>query len=185
MLAQTIINVVTDAMIYFLPMPTLVALKLPAIQRIGLMVLFGFGGVIVIAGSFRAYWVHYVVFDTFDVTWYGYELWIWTAVETNIGVVCGSIPALKPLFFGSQSRFRNATNSSKSFGSAGSRSRRLQPSTMKELDDVELDTHALTKEDSRTLVGSDTSERPMSGYTRSSMRQSMIKENYAVATMVV
>jgi len=61
LVAQTVINVVTDFMIYVLPMPTLFHLRLPSSQRIGLMILFGVGGVIVIAGSFRAYWIHYVL----------------------------------------------------------------------------------------------------------------------------
>ncbi len=104
-------------MIYFLPMPTLYHLKLPAAQRIGLMVLFGFGGIIVVAGSFRAYWVHFVLYETYDVTWEGFQLWIWTAVETNIGVICGCVPSLKPLFFKVQAR--TGTHSSRSFGSQG------------------------------------------------------------------
>ena len=99
LVAQTVINVVTDFMIYVLPMPTLFHLRLPSSQRIGLMILFGVGGVIVIAGSFRAYWIHYVLYDTYDVTWEGFQIWIWTAVETNVGVICGCIPALKPLLF--------------------------------------------------------------------------------------
>ena len=104
LVAQTVINVVTDFMIYVLPMPTLFHLRLPSSQRIGLMILFGVGGVIVIAGSFRAYWIYYVLYDTYDVTWEGFQIWIWTAVETNVGVICGCIPALKPLLFRSRSR---------------------------------------------------------------------------------
>lgn len=46
----------------------------------------------------RAYWSHYVTEETYDVTWEGFYLWIWTAVEANLGVICGSIPALRPLF---------------------------------------------------------------------------------------
>lgn len=172
-------------------MPTLYKLRLPPLQRIGLMMLFGVGIIIVVAGSVRAYWVHYVVFDTYDVTWYGYELWIWTAVETNVGVICGCVPGLKPLVFGVQAR-RNGTTqqSSRSFGSMGSRGhQRIQQHSHhsrgtrggKE-DDMELDTHALTTQDSHTIVGSiHSASRPMSGYTR----QSMIKENYEITTFVV
>ena len=32
-----------------------------------------------------------------DVSWYGYDLWVYTSIETNIGVICASIPSVKPL----------------------------------------------------------------------------------------
>jgi hypothetical protein len=128
-------------MIYVLPMPTLYKLKLPSTQRIGLMILFGIGGVIVVAGSFRAYWVHYVVFDTYDVTWEGFQIWVWTAVETNVGVICGCIPSLRPLLFGG--RGRNGTQTQRSYGSAGSRKQRSHQAP----DDLEMETK-LTSNDS-------------------------------------
>lgn len=45
----------------------------------------------------RLYWVIQVTLYTYDVTWDGFELWIWTAVEVNMGVVCGCAPMLRPL----------------------------------------------------------------------------------------
>lgn len=62
------------------------------------MVLFSLGVVVVFAASMRAYWSHHVTQRTYDVSWEGFYLWIWTAVEANLGVICGSIPALRPLF---------------------------------------------------------------------------------------
>jgi hypothetical protein len=140
LLAQTIINVITDFTIYVLPMPTLFYLTLPSPQRIGLMVLFGVGGIIVVAGSFRAYWVHYVVYDTFDVTWEGFYIWIWTAIETNVGVICGCIPALKPLFF--RTRSQATSQYAKSYGSGNSWKQQSQTTN-----NVELETHGLTAKD--------------------------------------
>jgi hypothetical protein len=141
LLAQTIINVVTDAMIYLLPLPTLFTLSLPASQRIGLMVLFGVGGVIVVAGSFRAYWVHYTVYNTYDVTWEGFQIWVWTAVETNTGVICGCIPSLKPLLFSTRSRMGSRATGGSSFGSTTGRKGQLQ--RLPEAD-LEMESHGLT-----------------------------------------
>jgi hypothetical protein len=115
LITQTVFNVITDFVIYVLPMPTLFHLTLPSAQRIGLMILFGVGCVIVVAGSFRAYWVHQVLYDTYDVTWEGFNLWIWTAVETNVGVICGCIPSLKPILFRTRSQ-----NGSRAYGSQNS-----------------------------------------------------------------
>ena len=39
-----------------------------------------------------------VVFvETYDVTWEGFWMWVWAAVECNLGVICGCVPALRPL----------------------------------------------------------------------------------------
>ncbi|KAK3290404.1 uncharacterized protein B0H64DRAFT_452362 [Chaetomium fimeti] len=36
--------------------------------------------------------------ETYDVTWYGFHLWMWTAVEVHLGIICGCVPWLKSLF---------------------------------------------------------------------------------------
>ncbi|KXJ86783.1 hypothetical protein Micbo1qcDRAFT_218982, partial [Microdochium bolleyi] len=97
LLAQTIVTAVTDFLVYILPMPTLWAVRLPRAQRIGHMALLGLGSVLIAAACMRAYWIWYVEFMTYDVTWYGSYLWMWAAVEVNLGVICSSVPAIKPL----------------------------------------------------------------------------------------
>lgn len=104
LMGQTVVTVITDLIVYVLPMPTLWKLQLPLNQRIGLMVLFGFGGLVVIAGCMRSYYIYYVELETYDVTWEGFHLWIWAAVEVNLGVICGCAPVLKTLLFPSRSR---------------------------------------------------------------------------------
>ncbi|CAJ2504667.1 Uu.00g120610.m01.CDS01 [Anthostomella pinea] len=102
LMANTIITVLTDFIVYVLPMPIFWQLKLPLMQRISLMVVFGFGSVVVVAGCLRTYWIHYVEFETYDVTWEGFYLWIWGTVEVNLGVICGCAPVLKPLVWPSE-----------------------------------------------------------------------------------
>ncbi|KAF7560124.1 hypothetical protein G7046_g4035 [Stylonectria norvegica] len=97
-LSQAITTVFTDLLVCLLPVPTLLRLKLPLTQRLALIVLFCLGFVVVFAGCMRAYWTHHVTDETYDVTWEGFYLWIWTAVEANLGVICGCVPALRPLF---------------------------------------------------------------------------------------
>ncbi|KAF2833002.1 hypothetical protein CC86DRAFT_278667 [Ophiobolus disseminans] len=171
LVVQSILNVVTDFMIYALPIPTLFSLSLPWSQRFGLVVLFSVGGVIVIASSFRAYYIHYTLFRTYDATWQGYQIWVWTAVETNVGVICGCIPALKPLLFPTRAR-QQAANSK--YGSNHSRKKeKITPV----IDQVELDTRKLTDNDeSRPGTASQPHQlqhppfRPMSGDTDKSSR---------------
>jgi hypothetical protein len=166
LVVQSVLNVVTDFMIYTLPIPTLFTLRLPWNQRIGLMVLFSVGGIIVVAGSFRAYWIHYTLFETYDATWEGYNIWIWTAIETNVGVICGCIPALKPLLF----RTRAKKQGSK-YANGSNHSRRREKGTPV-LEQVEMDTRKLTETDESQPgamapphYSASLSERPMSGVT--------------------
>jgi hypothetical protein len=166
LLAQAIQNVVTDFMIYALPIPTLFRLTLPMSQRVGLVILFSFGGIIVVASSFRAYWVHYVLFETYDATWYGYEIWMWTAIETNVGVICGCIPALKPLLF--PSRARNQV----SRDAYGSRNNSRREKVTPALDQVELDPIA--------HVHVDHGLRPMSGATDKSRYDVEQQKSYMI-----
>jgi hypothetical protein len=46
----------------------------------------------------RTYYAIYVYYFTYDITWYAYYGWIWTALEAQLGVVCASAPALKIFF---------------------------------------------------------------------------------------
>ncbi|KAF5019202.1 hypothetical protein F66182_8807 [Fusarium sp. NRRL 66182] len=107
-LSQAIATVIADLLVCALPLPTLFHLKLPLSQRIALIVVFSLGLVVVFAASMRAYWTYYVTEVTYDVTWEGFHLWIWTAVEANLGVICGSVPALRPLF---RNMFRSRSTS--------------------------------------------------------------------------
>ena len=167
LVVQSTLNVVTDFMIYALPIPTLFSLSLPWSQRIGLVVLFSVGGVIVVAGSFRAYWIHYTLFRTYDATWEGYQIWVWTAVETNVGVICGCIPALKPLLFPSRARQQGSK-----YANGSNHSRRKEKITPV-IEQVEMDTRKLTDTDeSRPGTAAQPhhlqhppSRRPMSGDT--------------------
>ncbi|KAK8092245.1 uncharacterized protein PG998_015077 [Apiospora kogelbergensis] len=109
LMSQTILTVLLDLAVYVLPMPTLYRLSLPVRQRVGLMVLFGLGGVVVVAGCMRTYWVHHVELETYDVTWEGWELWIWAAVEANLGYLQRTTQAPKDDFSGWSAHTTNTT----------------------------------------------------------------------------
>jgi hypothetical protein len=120
-MAQISTGIAADFIVYVLPMPTLAMLNLPLSQRIVLMVVFGFGAVVVVAGCLRLYYVHLTVYETFDVTWVGFNLWIWTSIEVNLGIICGCVPALKPLVY-KASHLTSSYFKSNSYSSRKSRS---------------------------------------------------------------
>lgn len=106
---QAVTSVFTDFVVYILPLPTLRSLNLPPRQRVALIIVFSLGFVVVFAGCMRTYWVIEVVNDTYDVTWNGFCMWIWTAVEVNLGVICGCVPTLRPLFKYFQNEIRRSS----------------------------------------------------------------------------
>ncbi|KAL0780158.1 hypothetical protein CaCOL14_004642 [Colletotrichum acutatum] len=137
---QTITTVLTDFAVYVLPMPTLFRLRLPMMQRLILIILFSLGTVVVVAGIMRTYWAHFVERETYDVTWDGFELWIWTALEANLAVVCGCVPVLRRLLPSMSDTKDSDVSESAAPPTIGSGKRRQQ-----KLDDLEIDieSHAL------------------------------------------
>ncbi|EJT78417.1 integral membrane protein [Gaeumannomyces tritici R3-111a-1] len=101
MFSLAVANVTTDLLLAVLPMPTLAKLNLPLGQRIATIALFSLGLVVIAVGVVRCYWIYdVVVLDMADFTWEGanhsYNVWIWTALECNLAINCGSIPRRRP-----------------------------------------------------------------------------------------
>ncbi|KAL2168924.1 hypothetical protein VTG60DRAFT_6694 [Thermothelomyces hinnuleus] len=98
LLAQASTTALADFIVWVLPMPWLYRAKLPLRQRLAVITLFSFGLLVVVAACIRAYWIHFVVQETYDVTWHGIHLWMWTAVEVHLGIICACVPWIKPLY---------------------------------------------------------------------------------------
>lgn len=68
--------------------------------------------------------------ETYDITWEGFNLWIWAAVEVNLGVICGCVPVLRPLLvkafprLGGTSASTRWTKSVQTIGSSAVRKKR-------------------------------------------------------------
>ncbi|PUU75231.1 hypothetical protein B9Z19DRAFT_923157, partial [Tuber borchii] len=93
----SIINTCTDFWVAFLPAPMLMRIWLPLRQKIILVFLFGFAGIVCVAGICRTITLHETMFKTYDVTWNGSLALVWGAVETDVGIATASVPALRPL----------------------------------------------------------------------------------------
>lgn len=98
LMTQAILTVVADFIVWVLPLPTFYRAQIPIHQRVILIVLFSAGLFVVFAACIRTYWIHYVVWKTWDPTWEGIQLWAWTAVEIHLGIMCGCVPYFKSLF---------------------------------------------------------------------------------------
>ncbi|KAH8728081.1 hypothetical protein GQ44DRAFT_573203, partial [Phaeosphaeriaceae sp. PMI808] len=96
--ACAIIGTVQDLVICLLPIILIWKLKMPRRQRLALCCIFAIGLITCVCGILRAYYATYVYYFTYDITWYAYYGWIWTALEADFGVICASAPALKVFF---------------------------------------------------------------------------------------
>ncbi|KAK2734681.1 hypothetical protein FQN55_002544 [Onygenales sp. PD_40] len=113
MLGATVSNIITDLIVLALPIPTFWRLQLPMRERLVLITMMSLGlmygnshssnisvGHLLVlacaASCVRCYYMYVVLDLTYDVTWYGYKIWVWNAIEVNLAVICASIPTLRP-----------------------------------------------------------------------------------------
>ncbi|KAH7391517.1 integral membrane protein [Cadophora sp. MPI-SDFR-AT-0126] len=151
LLVAGIINTFTDLATVLLPIRTVITLQLPRRQMIVVILLFGFGFISCIAGVVRTYYM-YEVTTGWDQTWRSYPVWVTSALELYIGIICASIPATKPFFtaylpslFGSMTSVTSGTSSSTAnstsrrryHGFSGERSEVMTPRAGEELLDLE------------------------------------------------
>ncbi|KAF4551619.1 Hypothetical protein D9617_13g101210 [Elsinoe fawcettii] len=110
------INIVTDIIIFLLPMPALKALQLPKKQKIGLMFVFALGGFVCLTSILRLRSLYDVTKST-DLTWENGPIAYWSSVEVNVGIICACLPTLKAF---AMKYFPNLINSSKNGGATSS-----------------------------------------------------------------
>lgn len=114
-LSSAPLNIITDLAILFLPMPILTSMRLPKKQKIILVITFGFGIFVAIVDVVRIAYLQDAQRATLvaaqsnreesgtnqrnstDFSWYASLSFLWSLVEINVGIMCGCVPAMKPL----------------------------------------------------------------------------------------
>lgn len=110
-------NIVTDIWILVLPIKTLMGILRPRKEKIALTVIFGVGAFATITSIIRLHTIYtYTLAE--DLFRESILVNIWSVLEINIGIVCASVPALKPLFTPRALRDAAAANRSKRSGAA-------------------------------------------------------------------
>ncbi|KAK4442750.1 hypothetical protein QBC34DRAFT_387016 [Podospora aff. communis PSN243] len=92
------INIATDIILIVVPAPLLWGLQIPKRQRIILMALFGVGTFATVISIVRLHALY--VIDTSppsEQSTQGVAIAIWSGIEINTGIICASIPAMRPL----------------------------------------------------------------------------------------
>jgi hypothetical protein len=93
-IAQACINMVIEAILVALPMPTLYKLKTTVQKKLQILVLFSLGLIVVIICILR---IAALIQDygIANITWHAWEQGLWDAAEVYVSIICVCLPAGK------------------------------------------------------------------------------------------
>ncbi|VUC27041.1 unnamed protein product [Clonostachys rosea] len=115
MMTLSIANIIIDIIILFIPVKVVLPLKIPLRQKISLIIIFAAGGLYVdpfrwnlatlsnysnsvCAAAIQRTILMPRLLNAVDYSWEVSGQVIWGFIEVNSGIVCASVPALKPFF---------------------------------------------------------------------------------------
>lgn len=93
-IAIAIANIVSDVILFIIPIPTLWGLKMPVAQKIGAAAMFGIGSITVATSIVRMVYLPSLL-GAMDIPWVAAPANVWSFVEVNLFIICGSMPTLR------------------------------------------------------------------------------------------
>ena len=92
------LNIATDLVLIVVPAPLLWKLQIPTRQRLILMSLFGMGTFATVVSVVRLHSMYIIdISPPAEQSVQGVAIAIWSCIEINTGIICASIPAMRPL----------------------------------------------------------------------------------------
>ncbi|CAL3966372.1 unnamed protein product [Diplocarpon coronariae] len=95
--ASTVCHTVTDAWMIVMIIPVVRSLRIPSRQKWTLMGIMSLGVFVIAASITRMVSISRYHQNTPDPSWVIVEFYIWTAVESSVGIVCACAPTLRPV----------------------------------------------------------------------------------------
>lgn len=94
-----VLSILSD--IYAVALPFIIlhyyTLDVPRAQKIGLNIIFALGLLVAGAGVGRTYYL-IKLGNTYDTSWTGFDLLVWTIVEMQLGIICACAPSMRAFF---------------------------------------------------------------------------------------
>ena len=92
-----VVSVVSDFYSVILPMGMLRHFETDRRKKIALNAIFSLGLLVVGAGAARTYYLSKLG-THYDITWIGFDVFIWSVLEVQLAIICACAPALRVLF---------------------------------------------------------------------------------------
>ncbi|KAK8085696.1 hypothetical protein PG997_006967 [Apiospora hydei] len=96
-IATAVANIVSDVILFVLPIPLVVKLHMPKMQKIGLFFVFAIGSTTVVTSIIRTAILPGMLYDP-DQTWAISFATMWIVIEANLLVICGNMTTLRRFF---------------------------------------------------------------------------------------
>ncbi|KAF6825094.1 integral membrane protein [Colletotrichum plurivorum] len=93
-IATAVANIISDLILFCLPIPIVVRLQVPRRQKIGLFFIFAVGSLTVITSLVRVALLP-ALLTTTDPSWVISYASLWIIVEANLLVICAALPTLR------------------------------------------------------------------------------------------
>ena len=91
------LSVVSDFYSVLLPMAMTRHFDIDRRKKIALNAVFSLGLLVVAAGAIRTWYLTKLGYD-YDITWFGYDVFVWATLELQLAIMCACAPALRALF---------------------------------------------------------------------------------------
>ncbi|KFY25173.1 hypothetical protein V493_04777 [Pseudogymnoascus sp. VKM F-4281 (FW-2241)] len=98
MIVSAAFNVLMDIVIFLIPLRSLFALRIRTTQKIHLISLFSAGLLVIAAATVRLVYLVIIMKKTYDVSWYGYDGWLWASIEVHVSLICACVPSCRAFF---------------------------------------------------------------------------------------
>ena len=95
MTVLSVANIVMDVLTLLLPIPVIMRLQMRLAQRISVILIFS-SGIFVCAIAIKRTLQMFTALSAADYTWVITEQFYWSYIEVNAGILCATVPALKP-----------------------------------------------------------------------------------------